>query len=274
MGIKVPFRCLALVIVAAAARPTLAHPTLTLPIGWMGDIVSDGTDIYVTTMAGARPIYRINRLTGEILAVLEESPFVVGNPRGAAFDGVDRLFVTAMSPKVCELTTGGSLVQCFTVDVDPFPNATDGFRTGAIAFDGTNLYVGDVDAGTILVTDRSGVVIRYFDSGMRPDGMVFDATTGHLWVVDIFLSDRLSEITTDGTLVRQCSVPYEPGIFGLGGIALVGSKFYVAEPLNPAEPADGTTLRAIQRNSLKCDPPFHPGKVVISEPGPIPMELF
>jgi DNA-binding beta-propeller fold protein YncE len=256
MGIKRPFRCVALVIAAAAARTTLAHPTFNLPIEWMGDIVSVGADMYVTTMAGSRPIYRINPLTGEILEVVEQSPFTVAFPEGVAFDGVDHLFVTDLSPRVCELTTGGSPVQCFTV-VDPVPGDTDGFRTGALAFDGTDLYVGNIDASTILVTDRSGVPIRYFDSGMRPTGMVFDATTGHLWVLDIFVADRVSEITTDGTLVRRCSVPYDPGGYGLGGIALEGSKFYVTEPLNPAEPADGTTLLVIQRNSLKCDPPLH-----------------
>lgn len=86
--------------------------------------------------------------------------------------------------------------------------------------------------------------------------MVFDSSTAYLWVVDLFVVNKMSEITTNGEVVRNCDIPYTPGPFGLGGLAIVGSKFYISEPLNPASPGDGTTIHVLERNSLICNPPL------------------
>jgi len=261
-----------LLLVLSLAKTSAAQTTLTLSIGWMGDLTFDGTFLYMTTMDGFRPIYKLDPATGAVVAVVEQNPFVTAAPRGVAFDGSGHLFLTSMSPNVCEVDTSGAVVNCFTVP-DPVPNVTEGFRTGTIAFDGTNLYIGDTDAPTILVTDRSGTAIRHFDSGRRPDGMVFDPSTGHLWTVDLFAANKMSEITTDGALVRDCDISYEPGAFGLGGIAIVGSKFYIAEPLNPLSPGDGTTIHVLERNSLICNPSAVVQVAIDIKPGSFPNSI-
>lgn len=243
-----------LLLVFTLARTAAAQTTLTLDRGWMGDLTFDGTFLYMTTMDGFRPIIKLDPATGAIVVIIDQNPFVTLGPRGVAFDGVDHLFLTSMTPSVCELDRSGTVFNCFDVP-DPVANdPEEGFRTGAIAFDGTNLYIGDTDAGTILVTDRSGGVIRRFDSGRRPEGMVFDPSTGNLWVVDLFVTDKMAEITTNGELVRECDITYNPGDFGLGGITIVGSKFYISEPLNPASPGDGTRIHIFERSTLVCNP--------------------
>lgn len=59
------------------------------------------------------------------------------------------------------------------------------FRGGAIAFDGTNLYIGEFDIGDfdseqIRVTTRSGTEVRTFSSGLRlhPSGTFSVTHTG------------------------------------------------------------------------------------------------
>jgi len=235
-----------------------ASPTWTVPVGWMGDLTSDGTYLYMTTMDSSRRTVVLDREDGAIVATIEQNPLVTSNPRGAALDGAGHLFLTSMGPDVCELDNTGQSVNCFAAP-DPVPVEPDTFRSGAIAFDGTYLYVGDIDSGTILVTDTAGSLVRHFESGRRPEGMAFEPSTGHLWVVDLFEANRMSEITTDGTRVRECEIPYArvPLTAALGGIAIVGSKFYVAEPLDPLLPEAGTLIHVLQRNSLACDPPIH-----------------
>jgi len=265
-------RLVILLLVLALARTAAAQGTFTLPIGWMGDLTFDGTFLYLTTMDGWRPIIKIDPATGLIVAVVDQTPFVTAAPRGVAFDGAGHLFLTSMSPAVCEADINGTVTNCFTVP-DPVPNITADFRTGAIAFDGSNLYIGDTDAGTILVTDRFGAVIRHFESGLRPEGMVFDPSIGNLWVLDLFAANKMSEVGTSGELIRECEIPYTPGLYGLGGIAIKGSQFYISEPFNPASPGDGTTIHVVERSSLICTPAIVVHLSVDIKPGSNPNSI-
>ncbi len=168
------------------------------------------------------------------------------------FDGAGRLLVsnigTVGAGAVFEIDIAGTTVlNSFSLP----------FRGGAIAFDGTNIYIGNDDGQEILVTDRSGTPVRTFSSGLRPAGMVFDPTTGHLWVISIF-DKKISEITTQGDLIRQCDGPRESGSQGLGGVTLVGSELYIVEvsdpdPFNP--PNIPGTIFIVDPRTLTCDPP-------------------
>jgi len=263
---------IALAMSCTVPATVTGQSAFTLSVGWMGDLTTDGTFLYMTTMDGFRPIIKIDPTIGAVIATIPQTPGLTANPRGAAFGGADRLFLTSMTPAVYEFETGGTPVSMFTLP-DPVPNATEGFRTGAIAFDGTHLYVGDVDSPTIIVTSRSGEVLRHFNSNRRPDGMAFDLTTGNIWVVDIFAANKMSEMSRNGELVRECDIQYAPGAFGLGGIALIGSRFYVAEPLNPADPGDGTRIHVLERHSLVCNPPLVRLVDVDIKPGSFPNSI-
>ena len=79
------------------------------------------------------------------------------------YDGAGRLFVSdiedaAGSPgRVYEIDVAGTTI------INSFASP---FRGGAIAFDGTHLYIGDTDSQQILVTTRFGVEVRTFSSGL------------------------------------------------------------------------------------------------------------
>ena len=168
------------------------------------------------------------------------------------FDGAGRLLVSNIGTfgagAVFEIDiTGTTVLNSFSLP----------FRGGAIAFDGTNLYISDLDSPQFLVTDRSGAFVRTFSRILGPAGMVFDPTTGHLWVVGIH-DNKISEITTQGDLIRQCDGPREPGIQGLGGVTLVGSELYIAEVSDPDPftlPNIPGTIFIVDTKTLTCDLP-------------------
>lgn len=204
-------------------------------------------------MSGFRTIYKLNPTTGAVLgSFLAPSPAGFdgnGNPNDLVADGTGRLFVSDIGNIVYEIDdTGTTIFNSFSLP----------FRGGAIAFDGTNLYIGDFDSSLVQVTDRFGNFIRSFDSGLRPAGMVFDPTTGHLWVISEF-DEKVSEITTNGELIRSCDGPRDPGVQGLGGVTRVGSKLYIAEVSDPDPftlPDIPGTIFIVDPGTLTCNPPI------------------
>ncbi len=199
----------------AAAQATIPAPGFQ-PSG----LAFDGTFLYVLEDSGVRTIFKLDPQTGACL-----DSFVLGNnPDGLAFDGSSRLFVSDILGFVREIDTAGPLTV--------FNQFSLPFRGGAIAFDGTNLYIGDIDSRQILVTDSSGVIIRTFAAPLRPAGMTFDPATGHLWAISEF-NEIISEFTTEGDLIGQCVGPRDAGSQGLGGMTWVDSKLYIAEASDP-----------------------------------------
>ena len=213
----------------------------------------DGTSLYVSDLSGFRRIYKMDPQTGAVLgSFLAPGPTGLdgrGNPNGLSYDGAGHLFVSDIGDFgagiVYEIDTAGTTI---------FNSFSLPFRGGGIAFDGTNLYIADHDSGAVRVTDRSGLLIRTFDSQLRPAGLAFDPALGHLWVISE--SDmKVSEITTEGNLIRSCDGPRDPGIQGLGGVTVVGSKLYLAEvsdpdPFNPPEVPG--TIHVVDPNALTC----------------------
>ncbi len=230
---------------AAAAPSTIPAPGFQ-PTG----LAFDGTSLYVSEQSGARPIFRLDPTTGTVISSFSYSALTArGGPNGMVFDGTGRLFVTEIS--------GGVVFEMDVAGTTLFNSFSLPFRGGAIAFDGTNLYISNFDVAEILVTDRSGTPVRTFVTG-RAAGMTFDPATGHLWVISPF-DKKISEITTQGVLIRQCDGPREPGVQGLGGVTLVGSKLYIAEvsdpdPFNP--PNIPGTIFIVDPRTLTCDPPI------------------
>lgn len=199
----------------AAAQATIPAPGFQ-PSG----LAFDGTFLYVLEDSGVRTIFKLDPQTGACL-----DSFVLGNnPDGLAFDGSSRLFVSDILGFVREIDTAGPLTV--------FNQFSLPFRGGAIAFDGTNLYIGDFDSRQILVTDSSGVIIRTFAAPLRPAGMTFDPATGHLWAISEF-NEIISEFTTEGDLIGQCVGPRDAGSQGIGGMTWVDSKLYIAEASDP-----------------------------------------
>lgn len=246
--------------VLSTTNLVVSQTTLTLPIVFPTGLTFDGTFLYLSTGAGPRDVFKLDPQTGVVVGTVP----LGGEPRDLVFDGGSHLFASDVGGFVAEIDIAGTRINSF-----PLP-----FRGGAIAFDGTNLYIGEADAGTILVTDRSGTALRTFESlqadqrPLRPEGMVFDPTTGHLWVITLFDSN-IYEIRTNGELVRICESPFTPGPFGLGGITLVGTKFYIAEPVD-GDPFKGTNILILERTSLVCDPPIVITVAIDIKPGSFP----
>jgi DNA-binding beta-propeller fold protein YncE len=178
----------------------------------------------------------------------------VFNPAGSFFSSDTGGFVR-------EVDMSGTLLGWFALP----------FRGGAIAFDGSRLFVGDLDAPQVVVIDTSGNILDSFAAGagaLRPEGMVFDPSTGTLWVITLFGSE-LYEMNTAGQVLRSCETAFTPGPFGLGGITLVGSTFYIAEPAG-GDPFAGTHVFAIERDALQCNPPLVKTVLLDVKPGESP----
>lgn len=265
------FRRLALLLLLGFLKTATAQTTFTLP-GWLGDLTTDGTYLYMSTMSGFRPFFKIDPATGAIVRTISQNPTVANNPRGIALDGTGRLFMTDMAPNVYEFDLNGNALGSFSVP-DPIPNNTAGFRTGALAFDGANFYVGDVDATTVLVTDRTGNVSRHFTVGARPEAMVFDRSTNTIWMLDLFVLNKLIEVSITGDTIRRCEVRYIPGIFGVGGVAILGSKFYIGHPVNPQNPDEGTVVHVLDRATILCDPALVTAVAIDIKPGAFPNSM-
>jgi hypothetical protein len=264
-------RRMALLLPFAFLNTAAAQTSFTVP-GWLGDLTTDGTYLYMSTMSGFRPFFKIDPAAGTVVEAISQKPTAANNPRGIALDAAGRLFMTDMAPKVYEFDTSGNALGSFSVP-DPIPNVTPGFRTGALAFDGASFYIGDVDATTILVTDRAGNVSRQFTVAARPEGMAFDRSSNSIWMVDLFTQNKLLEVSINGDIIRRCDVPYVPGIFGAGGVAVLGSKFYVGHPVNPQTPDGGTVIHALDRATMVCEPAFVTVVAIDIKPGGFPNSL-
>ena len=244
---------LALALIFTLATPGYTQTTIPAPGFQPSGLAYDGTFLYVSELSGFRTIYKLNPTTGAVLgSFLAPSPAGFdgnGNPNDLVADGAGRLFVSDIGNIVYEIdATGTTIFNSFSLP----------FRGGAIAFDGTNLYIGDFDSSQVEVTDRFGNFIRTFDSGLRPAGMVFDPATGHLWVISEF-DEKVSEITTNGGLIRSCDGPRNPGVQGLGGVTRVGSKLYIAEVSDPdpfTPPDIPGTIFIVDPGTLTCNPPI------------------
>jgi len=217
----------------------------------------DGATLYVLEVSRPHMIFRLDPVTG---AVLGSFPGASGNGldgggenSDVVYGGDGSLFVTDLGVDyvgiVYEIDTAGTTIRnSFSIP----------FRGGAIAFDGTYLYVGDFDSSQVLVVDRSGTPIRSFFARARPAGMAFDPASGHLWVVSEF-DDIVTEMTIEGELVRTCVGPRQPGPQGLGSVAVVGSDLYIGQCLDPdasVPPDIPGTIFVVAPSSLPCNPPF------------------
>ena len=101
--------------------------------------------------SGFRRIFTLNPTTGDVVTsfLAPSSTGLDGNgsPSDLVYDGVARLFVSNIedapgSGRVYEIDVAGTTI---------FSSFSLPFRGGAIAFDGTNLYIGDFDSQQILV---------------------------------------------------------------------------------------------------------------------------
>lgn len=190
-------------------------------------LASDGKSLFVAENSGSRKIHRLHPTTGAVLrSFLAPSPTGLdgrGNPNDLTADGAGRLFVSDMAGLVYEINdTGTKIHRSFTLP----------FRGGALAFDGRQLYISDADSGLVQVTNREGRFVRSFQSGLRAAGMCFDPASGNLLVVSMFDS-TISEITTQGVLVRSFAGPQKTSVQGLGGIAKFSGRLYICEVSDP-----------------------------------------
>ena len=257
----------ALAALTIVATPTAAQTSIPAPGFQPSALAYDpGSNIlYVAENSGFRRIFAVDPSTGTV-----SSSFLApslggmdgsGNPNDMAYDGAGHLFVVDIGT--------GSVGVVFEVDLTSPGGPTIvnqfslPFRGGAIAFDGTDLYISDHDSSTIIVTDRTGALIRTLPNlGLRPAGLAFDAATGNLFAIGIF-DQTITQFGTDGSPVATCASSRAPGVQGLGAITIgervvnsvPESKMYLAavtdpDPFTPPDVAG--TIHVSNPASLTC----------------------
>ena len=253
------------IVVLLSLTVVIAEAALTsfpAPGPWPTGMTYDGNVLYVSEPTGSPRIYRLDPNGGAVLGVFSFPAF--GRGTGAAgslqFDGVDRLFATNLG-RVVE-------IAAFEPDGAPhtqFNSFTVPFRAKGMTFDGTNLYLHDWDSGRFMITDRGGTLVADLNTGLRISDMVFDASRGSIWALEAFIG-RLSELATDGTVLRRC-------IGGRGsvndGLTLVGPDFYISF-INPAGVG---TIHVVPKNSLVCDRPLVTTVSIDIKPGSDPNSI-
>jgi hypothetical protein len=211
--------------------------SFNLPIQFPTGLALKDTTLYLSTGFGFRDTYVISRLAQAVTGTIPTG----NNPRDVSFDGTNLLF-SDLNDTVYTRDVFGTLVSKFGIP----------FRGGGIATDGDSIWVGDIDVNQMVLANHSGVLFTTFATGQRLEAAVFDRSSHTLWVLTPFDS-TLYEMTTTGTIIRECATPYKPGPFGLGGIALVADTFYIAFPQG-GDPFVGTTILTIDKASLVCTP--------------------
>lgn len=208
-------------------------------------IAFDGRSFLVSNNSGPRMMHTVNEDNG----VVTDSTPLGGNPSDMARMSDGSLLISDISGWVSEYAPDGSLARRFVLP----------FRGGALAFDGRRVYVADIDASTVLVTELDGTRVTSFQlPGLRPAGMVYDSRTGHIWSVDEFTS-IVSQVTTSGRLLRQCVGPRTPGPQGLGAVTTVGKYLAIVEASDP-DPFDATpvagTIFIVDPRQMLCTPGY------------------
>ena len=266
--------CLSSVAVMAFAAVTSFPAPGGSPTGLAYDGISD--ELYFYDAVGS-PIFRLDPSNGTILGSFPSG----GAMGGIEFDGIDRLFVTDFfNPGDPARVREIAINEADGVPHTIFNEFAVPFRAMGIAFDGTHLYLNDWDSSTVLVTDRTGSVVRQFTTGLRTTDVVFDPATGTIWALHLF-DANISEITTDGTRLRTCETPRDPGRFGLGGVTLVGSKLYIAEN----NPGGLGQIFVVDKATLICDdspmsvrmdikPSSSPNSINVKSKGVIPVAII
>jgi hypothetical protein len=221
----------------APRGPANLVSSFNLPIQFPTGLALKDTTLYLSTGFGFRDTYVISRLAQAVTGTIPTG----NNPRDVAFDGTNLLF-SDLNDTVYTRNVFGTLVGKFGIP----------FRGGGIATDGDTIWVGDIDVNQMLLTNHTGVQFTTFPTGQRLEAAVFDRSSHTLWVLTPF-TDKLYEMSTTGTILRECDTPYNPGPFGLGGIALVADTFYIAFPQG-GDPFVGTTILTIDKASLVCTP--------------------
>jgi hypothetical protein len=118
----------------------------------------------------------------------------LGNgPNGITFDGA-RVWTANASGSVSIITPGATIPWNVTT-------VTTGFSslTGAL-YDGTNVWVTDINLGALLKLDSSGAILKTVTVGVQPQFPVFDGT--NIWVPNN-ISNSISVVrASDGAVVQ------------------------------------------------------------------------
>jgi hypothetical protein len=166
-------------------------------------VAFDGANIW-TTNAGDGTISKVKASDGTLLLTI---PDKLG-PRGIAFDGI-YVWVTEFKDTVTRFKLDGKNAGTFTVGAQPF----------AVAFDGENIWVGNVHSGTVSKLRASdGKTLGTFPVPGSPYGIAYDED--HIWVTtDSFINElQLS----DGKIVAYLIA------HGPTGIGFDGANIWVA----------------------------------------------
>ena len=133
--------------------------------------------VFATGQTSPGNLYLINPTQTAGAATIAASNLGV-NPQGIAFDG-NRIwtanFGTAGSGGSVSIVTPGATIPWSVTPV------SSGFsQLTGILYDGTNMWVTDSQAGTLLKLDSNGAILQTIPVGTFPDFPIFDGT--NIWV--------------------------------------------------------------------------------------------
>ncbi len=243
----VGFLAVVLFLIVAAPVHTPAETSDAAPGYQTSGLAFDEKFVYATELSGTRTIFVLDPDTGEIVRTFKAP---ASGPSDIVADGLGSLFISDLGKPGDGMLYEVDATDYRTLNAFPLP-----FRGGALAYDGTHVYVGDLDTDQVLVMDREGEQVRAFHTGLRPAGMVYDWDLKLLWVISE-LDEKISQVTLDGQVLRTCAGPREPGSQGLGAITMIGPDLYIAEAVDPERREVTGTIYAVDPSALECNPPL------------------
>lgn len=155
----------------------------------------DGTAIWVAN-GTSRTLSRLDRQTGDILATVS----LPNVPSNLLFANGFLWTANASANTVTQVTTDGTVVGNYRVEGGPL----------ALALDGTRLWVGSPNNGTLSQLDpASGKVLNTIELGGQPDVYAIAFAIDATWVA-LKDKDEVIKIDSSGKIVSHVKVGKEP----------------------------------------------------------------
>jgi YVTN family beta-propeller protein len=199
-------------------------------------ISSDGTDVWVTTIAYPATVNEIDVSNGAVVG----NVVLGGLPAGISSDGTDVWVANQVGNAVSEIDASTrAVVRTITVGRSP----------EAISSDGTDVWVANSDDNTVSEINAStGVVVRTITVGRFPDAISSDGTD--VWVTN-FSDNTVSEIdASNGAVVQSIAVGDGPA-----AISSNGTYVWVANQSgNTATEIDASTGAVVQTIAVGAYP--------------------
>ena len=180
---------------AAADSPAVIR---TIPVGQPVGVSSDGTHVWVTSVA-SNTVSEIEASSGTVIRTIRVGEYPVSVSSDGTYVWVTN-WALGTDSTVSEIeASSGTVIRTIRV----------GDYLQGVSSDGTHVWVANSASDTVSeIEASSGTVIRTIRVGYSPEGVSSDGT--HVWVANS-ASDTVSEIeASSGTVIRTIPVGENP----------------------------------------------------------------